>query len=81
MLMSQFHNTFAARLPDRSRGTRKAGPTRSGLRKRGATGEFAEGGVTDILKVGDADFAGGEGVAGEIAQERKEGHAQHFGCI
>src|SRR2546427_1329383 len=43
--------------------------------QRRAAGEFAEGGVTYILEVGDADFAGVEAVAGEIAQKGKEGHS------
>src|SRR5712664_1267119 len=40
----------------------------SAFRRRGAAGELAERGVTYILKVGDADFAGVEAVGGEIAQ-------------
>ena len=43
------------------------------LRQRGAAREFAQGGVADILEVGDANFAGVEAVAGEIAQEGEEG--------
>src|SRR6267378_4060690 len=47
----------------------------SSLRRRGAAGELADGSITDILKVGDADFAGVEAVGGEIAEKGKEGHA------
>src|SRR2546425_11097787 len=55
---------------------------RSGLFwQRRAAGEFAEGGVTYILEVGDADFAGVEAVAGEIAQKGKEGHSLAEGGI
>ena len=46
-----------------------------GIRQGRASGELAERGVTYILKVGDADFARVEVVAGELAQKRKEGHA------
>src|SRR5258708_26056224 len=45
------------------------------LRQRRAAGELAQRGVPYILKVGDADPAGVEAVAGEIAQKRKERHA------
>src|SRR5882762_8400330 len=45
------------------------------LRYRRAAGEFAEGGVTYISEVGDADLAGVEAVAGEAAEEGEEGHA------
>src|SRR6266850_2908666 len=55
----------------------KRRPKRSStsLRQRWAAGEFAQGGVTNILEVGDADLAGVEAVAGEAAQEGEEGHA------
>src|SRR6267143_477902 len=49
--------------------------TRSGFRRRGAAGELAQRGVPHILQVGDADLAGVEPVAREIAQKCKEGHS------
>src|SRR6266481_7515434 len=59
---------------------------RSGFRRRGAAGELAQSGVTDILKVRDTDLAGVEAVTGKIAQKRKEGHSLaepriHFGVF
>src|SRR5580693_2279505 len=45
------------------------------LRQRRAAGEFAERGVSDVLQILDADFAGVEAVAGEPAKEREKGYA------
>ena len=52
-----------------------------GFRERWATGEFREGGVADVLEVGDADFAGIEGVASEAADKGEEGYALVKGGI
>ena len=49
---------------------------RSLFRQRGTAGEFADGSVADVLQVCDADLAGVEAVAGETAQEVKEGDAR-----
>ena len=51
----------------------KVAPEESGFWQGRAAGELAQRGVIYILKVGDADLAGAEAVAGEIAQKREEG--------
>src|SRR5215471_14170712 len=45
------------------------------LGKRGAAGPFAAGDVADVAEVFDADFAGVEAVASEVAHGGKEGYA------
>ena len=46
---------------------------RLGIGEGRAAGEIGEGGVADVLEVGDADFAGVESVAGKAADEGEEG--------
>src|ERR1700688_2524138 len=48
--------------------------TPSGFGQRRAAGEFGEGGVANVLEIGDADFAGVEGVASEVAHKGEENH-------
>src|SRR5260370_15490332 len=72
-----FGMTAGERARDEERPGSEGGPYKggSGLRQWRAAGEFGEGGVANILEVGDADFAGVEAVGGEIAQEGEEGHS------
>ena len=48
--------------------------TPSHFGQRRAAGEFGERGVADVLEIGDADFAGVESVASEVANEGEENH-------
>src|SRR5258708_28312067 len=69
--------TAGERARDEERPASEGGPYKggSGFRQGRAAGEFAEGGVADVLEVGDADFAGVEAVGGEVAEEGEEGYA------
>ena len=60
---------------------RNACATKSGFGRGRAAGEFAEGGVADVLEVGDADFAGVEAIAGEIAEEGEKGYSLAEGGV
>jgi hypothetical protein len=50
--------------------------TPSGFGQRRAAGKFGERGVADVLEIGDADFAGVESVAVEVAHEGQENHTR-----
>src|ERR1700719_3812189 len=55
--------------------------TPSHFGQRRAAGKFRERSVADVLEIDDADFAGVEGVASEIAHEGKENYSLAQGRI
>src|SRR5260370_38332667 len=75
--LSAFGMTAGERARDEERPASEGGPYKggSGLRQWRAAGEFGEGGVANILEVGDADFTGVKAVGGEVAEEGEEGYA------